>query len=84
MSQAAHTSLWTLAENRSQTHTLFICRYWMMPELLLKASPVVRQLNRHLDEGVWTQLKLFDKLFSKALEVKTFDVQIVDETKGRI
>lgn len=62
-----------------------ICDYWMMPELLLlKDSPVVGQLNRHLDEGVWTQLKLFDKLFSKALEVKTFDVQIVDETEGRI
>lgn len=50
----------------------------------LKASPVVGQLNRQLDEGVWTQLELFGKLFSKALEVKTFDVQIVDETKGRI
>lgn len=56
----------------------------MMRERFLESSPVVGQLNRQLDEGVWTQLELFDKLFSKALEVETFDVQIIDETKGRI
>lgn len=55
-----------------------------MRECFLESSPVVGQLNRQLDEGVWTQLELFDKLFSKALEVETFDVQIIDETKGRI
>lgn len=48
-----------------------------------KASPVVRQLYGHLNEGVWTQFELFDKLFSKTLEVKTLDVQIIDETDRR-
>lgn len=43
-------------------------------------SPVVRQLQRHLDEGVRTHLVLFGKLLAEPLEVEHVHVEIVDQS----
>lgn len=50
--------------------------WWRRP------SPVVGELQSHLDEGVRTQLVLFGKLLPKPLEVEDVDVKIIDQSVG--
>lgn len=46
--------------------------WWRQP------SPVVGELQSHLDEGVRTQLVLLGKLLSKPLKVEHVDIKIID------
>lgn len=46
--------------------------------------PVVSELQRHLDEGVRTQLVLFGKLFAEFLEVEHVYIKIVDQSIGNL
>lgn len=46
------------------------CRHW----------PVVGELQRHLDEGVRTQLVLFGELLAEPLEVEHVYIKIIDQS----
>lgn len=50
--------------------------WWRQP------SPVVGQLQSHLDEGVRTQLVLLGKLLAKPLKVEHVHVEIIDQSIG--
>lgn len=47
---------------------------------LLWDRPVVGELQRHLEEGVRTQVVLLGKLRAEPLEVEHVDVEVVDQS----
>lgn len=47
-----------------------------------RPSPVVGELQSHLDEGVRAQLVVFGKLLAKPLEVEDVYIKIIDQSIG--